>query len=374
MFIWIALLIPLLTAAVLAIFFHHRTKWWEFAIPFAVSVVLVGGFKLLAETLGTRDKEIWNGWVMESRYYEDWDEYIHRTCSMCVAHDKNGACTSTMTYDCSYVYYHPERWEIEDSNKSEHGVTKATYDYLVKLFGQRPVFVDLHRGYHSNDGDMYKVAWPKTDQTVEPVNVSYSYENRVQASRSVFNYQHISDKEAAKLGLFTYPDVSLFNYPSVLGNCGPNTKQANERLRFHNSMMGKVLQLRMWVLCTPSTDSTFGQLQESYWVGGNKNEVVVILGQGWSHVFSWTDNKAPLIQIRDFASAEWDPVKVVDRMATELRAGFVRKNFADFSYLTIETPTWCIVTTFVVTLLANVGLSWFIVVNEWSEEPNYRRY
>jgi hypothetical protein len=332
----------------------------------------VGGFKALSEHLGTKDMEIWNGWVTEARYYEDWNEYIHQTCyyTTCSGSGKDQTCT-THSYDCSYVDYHPERWEITESNGAEFEVDKKTYDYLVRLFiplGSRPTFVDLRRNYHTNDGDMYKAVWPGTDGTIEPVNMPYSYENRVQASRSVFNYQHISDQEAQKLGLFAYPRVGLFNYPSVLGDCGPETKEANELLRFHNAKLGKQKQLRMWVLCTASADPGFGQLQESYWVGGNKNEVVVILGQGWTHVFSWTDNKSPIIEIRDFASQSNSLLMTVNFMADKLGREFQRKHFREFSYLTVETPTWCIVTTFILTLMVNVGLSWFIIHNEWDDD------
>lgn len=372
MLIWLALLIPLLVAAVLGIFFHHRTKWWEFGIPFLVSLALVGIFKVAAEHSATRDSEVWNGWVMSSHYYEDWNEYIHQICSReeCYGSGENRVC-HTELYDCSYVLYHPEYWTVEDSNGTEHEVSEASYNHFVRLFlplGARPTFVDMHRSYHTDDGDMYQVLWPGSPATVEPVNTKHGYENRVQASRSVFNYQKIKKEEAKQLGLFEYPKIQLFNYPAVLGNCGPNTEMANNRLRYHNAMLGKSKQLRMWLLCTDSPDPSFGQLQESYWVGGNKNEVVVILGKGWSHTFSWTDNKEPLITIRDFATQDSDPVRVVDAMAHYLEAGFVRKNFEDFSYLTIETPTWAIITTFIVTLLVNVGLSYLIIHNEWYEE------
>lgn len=378
MLIWSAMLIPFVMAVILLAFFHHRTKWWEFAIPLAVSALLCGGFKVLAEYSATKDMEIWNGWVTQARYYEDWNEYIHKTCTMCVAHDKNGACSSTITYDCSYVDYHPEHWQITESNGYEFEVTKATYDYLVRLFlplGAHPIFVELNRNYHTNDGDMYQADWPGTDATVEPVNLSFNYENRVQASRSVFNYEHISEEEAQKAGLFSYPDVTLFNYPAVLGDCGEHTKEANDLLRFHNSKLGRDKKLRMWLLCTPSTDPTFGQLQESFWVGGNKNEVVLVLGEGWTHVFSWTDSKEALIEIRDYAASVREPLSIVSFMAARLaKEKELRRDFQEFSYLTVETPTWAIVVTFVVTLLVNLGLSYFIIVNEFHDDDHYYGY
>lgn len=369
MTIWGALLIPFIMIAILLLFFHHRTKWWEAGIPLAVSFMLIGGFKLMSENLGTKDMEVWNGWVLSAHYYEDWNQYIHRMCPVttCSGSGQNTVCTTTLV-DCSYVAYYPEYWAIKDSNGDTHRVNQKAYHHLVNLFEMQPQFVDMKRPYHTNDGDMYQILWPHTDKTVEPINVAHSYENRVQASRSVFNYQQINDNEASQLGLFSYPKVSLFNYPSILGNCGPNTQKANERLRFHNSMLGKAHQLRMWLLCTDSSDPVFGQLQESYWVGGNKNEVVVILGQGWTHVFSWTDNKTPLIEIRDFAVQNRDPLRVVDFMAEELQSGFVRKQFAEFSYLTVEPPLWAIILTYLITLAVNIGLSWFIIVNGFHDD------
>jgi hypothetical protein len=370
MTIWGAMLIPFLMIAVLMIFFRHRTKWWEVAIPLLVSVLMVGGSKWMAENYGTKDMEIWNGWTVQARYYEEWDEYIHQTCTMCTGYDKDGFCNSEITYDCSYVSNHSPHWEITDSNGAGHGVSQESYQYFVKLFGHTPIFKDMQRNYHSVDGDRYHVNWPKTDATVEPVNVTYAYENRVQASRSVFNYAQISDSKAQELKLFTYPEVKLFGYPSVLGDCGAQTATANERLRFHNSMLGSKKQLRMWILCTDSPDPQTGQLQEAYWVGGNKNEVVAVLGQGWVHVFSWTDNKTPIIETRDFLKSQGREglLQSVDFMSEKLDQQFQRKHFAEFSYLTIEPPTWAIVVTYVVTLLVNCGLSYFIIVNEWDDD------
>jgi len=376
MTIWGAVLIPFIMVAILLVFFQRRTKWWEAGIPLVVSFLLIGGFKLMAENFGTKDMEIWNGWTTQARYYEKWNEYIHQTCSMCVSYNKDGMCTSTMYYDCSYVSTHQARWEITDSNGTEHGIDQDTYQYFVKLFGHKPLFVDMKRNFHTIDGDQYRVNWPQTDATVEPVNVSYDYENRVQASRSVFNYERISDSRAKELNLFAYPEVQLFKYPSILGDCGPQTKEANERLRFHNSVLGAKKQLRMWVLCTDSQDPQFGQLQESYWVGGNKNEVVAVLGEGWVHVFSWTDDKTPIIETRDFFKSQGreNLIQDVDFMAQKLGEGFRRKNFDEFSYLTVEPPLWAVIVTYVVTFLINCGLSYFIIVNEWDDDAGRNRW
>lgn len=372
MFIWLALLIPVVTTLILLFFFHHRTKWWEFAIPFAASLLLVGICKLIAGQIGLKDTEVWNHWVVDVRYYEPWDEYIHRTCSYetCSGSGNNRTCT-THYYDCSYVADHAEYWAMVDSEENSFKISQEKYQALVKKFDVRPFFVELNRNYHSYDGNMYKAPWPGTAATLEPNNTEHSYPNRVQAARSVFDYETIEEEQAKALGLFDYPEVTVFDYPSVLGDCGPNTKGANANLRHWNAILGRPKELRMWLLCTPSKDVNFGQQQEAYWVGGNKNEAVVVLGDGWTHVFSWTDNKTPLIEIRNFATTNRDPLLITNFMGDKLASGFVRKHFEDFNYLTIEPPTWYIVLTFCLVVLLNAGVSFFVIENEWRDEEGY---
>lgn len=382
MTIWFAMFIPVVIAVVLMLFFHRRTKWWEFALPFLVSALLCGGFKMMAEAGATRDSEVWGGWVTEARYYERWNEYIHQTCyrQQCSGFGKNRTCVS-VPYDCSYVANHPERWEISDSNGAKHEIGKERYSYFKSLFGQEPLFVDLKRNYHSVDGDMYKVQWPKTPATVEPVTTLHLYQNRVQASRSVFQYVPVPEEEAQAKGLFEYPEVQLFDYPTVLGDCGPQTEAADKQLRYFNAVLGREKQLRIWFLCFNSADAEVGQLQEAYWVGGNKNEVVIAVGTGpegnvnWVHPFSWTDRQQPLVEIRDFILAQesLDPVSAAGFIGPKLKEEFVRKQFADFSYLTVEPPLWAVITTYVVTLLVNIGLSWWLVINEFHEGSSRRR-
>jgi hypothetical protein len=370
-----AYLIPFLAAAVMLIFFHKRTKWWELGIPFLAATVLIVGFKYAGEWSATKDGEFWGGWVVEAQYYEAWNEYIHQTCTRTVSCGKD--CTTTESYDCSYVDYHSEYWQVNDSNGAGNVVSESSYDHFVKLYGKRPSFVDMHRSYHTNDGDMYKTVWPKTEATFEEVFTEHSYENRVQASRSVFSYRHIEEEEVATRGLFTYPEkVSLFDFPSVLGDCGAGTEAANKRLQYHNAKLGRAKQVRMWMLCTDSGDPSFGQDQESLWVGGNKNEVVLVKGQGWVHVFSWTDHKEPIIETRDHVAqmGTFDPVEAVDFMAGKVGADFERKHFEDFSYLTVETPTWTIWTTWILVALFSGGICWWNVVNDFHDDDTGRRF
>ena len=369
--IYSVLIVPFAAAGIALILFPHKIKWWEAVLPLFVAMVTVVAAKAIGENMATRDSEFWGGWVITSHYFEDWDEYIHKTCSRehCTGSGKNRSCT-TEFYDCSYVDYHPERWELRDSNGQTHSISKNEYNRIVDRFNMRPVFKDMRRHYHSNDGDSYWVSWDGSNSKLAPVFTLHNYENRVAASNSVFNYRYISEKEAVAKGLFSYPKVvSLLDFPSVLGNCGPETNAVNKLLQFYNARMGRDKQIRMWLLCTDSKDPGFGQDQESYWFGGNKNEVVLVKGDGWVHLFSWADNKTPLIETRNFIAEQekWNATEAVDFMAKAMRDSFVRKEFADFSYLAVDTPFWCVALAWIITLLTNVGLCWWSVVNEYRD-------
>lgn len=379
--IWGAMAIPLAVAIVLLFFFQHRTKWWEFAVPFAVSALLIMGFKFGAEMSQTKDVEYWGGWTTEARHYERWNEYVHRTCTRSVSCGKN--CTTTQTYDCSYVANHPKRWVIHDSNGSKHSISRKSYDYFVGLYSMQPQFVDMKRHYHSVDGDMYKVLWPKTETTVEPVVTVHSYENRVQAAKTIFKFQDVGPTEIEAYNLFSYPEKTpLFNYPTVLGDCGPTTEAGNARFRYHNAVLGRSKELRMWVLCFQGHGLEAGILQQSLWAGGNKNEAVMAIGLNsdsqvqWAHVFSWSESEMFKVEIRDhlMSQGSLDLVQAADYAAQSLQTHFVRKPFSDFSYVKVAPPTWAIVTTFILTLLVNIGLSWWLINNDFDDLRSRRRY
>lgn len=233
-FIFLALIIPLFTAIILWFWFKHKTVWWEFLIPFATSIIVILIFKFTAEWSRTRDIEYWGGSVINTEYYEDWNEYIHQTCTCCCDKDGNN-CT---TYDCSYVSYHSEYWKITGSNGENIRISKQQYELLVKKFNNE-VFVDLHRGYYTNDGDKYVSTWDKNKETLEPVITVHSYENRVQVSNSVFNYPEVKEKDVKQYKLYEYPEIyDNYKQKCILGVGDSTQILAERKFQILNSRLG----------------------------------------------------------------------------------------------------------------------------------------
>src|SRR4029077_19599921 len=70
------MIIPVIIAVGLYVWFSRETVWWEFIIPFAVSALFCLGAKAIVEKIQTSDTEFWSGWVVNAQYYEDWDETV----------------------------------------------------------------------------------------------------------------------------------------------------------------------------------------------------------------------------------------------------------------------------------------------------------
>jgi len=380
--IFFASLIPVFTAIALFWGYKHKTKWWEFLIPFILSLVLIGISKAVISTARTADTEFWGGYVLTAEYYEDWNEYVHRTCTRqnCTGSGDNRSC-STEFYDCSYVAYHSEKWMVHDSNRKTLSISKKKFEELASRWDNR-VFVDLRRNYHNNDGDKYVATWGEDDETLEPTIVIYRYENRVQAAESVFGFE---DVDPTEFGLYNYPGIKAavgYNVPSLIGPKVKGSEEADHLLSFWNAKLGRQKKLRMWMLVFVDKPLQAGLDQEAYWKGGNKNEFVLTVGvdsEGsvqWAHPFSWTDVESLKVDVRNYV-AEQDTIDLIataNYMKVELEEKFVKKDFADFDYLTVEPPLWTIVLTFFLVLAVNIGLSFWIVLNEFDDEGSKRRY
>lgn len=372
MILWGALLLPLLGAWVLHRWWPHRTVWWEYALPLGVCAVLIALMKLAVEHVQVSSTEYWGSAVVEARYYEDWNEYIHRTCTETCCCDSKGHC-QTRTYDCSYVDYHPAYWQVRTTSGEEVLISKQKYHELRARFGNEQ-FTDLRRHYHTNDGDLFTTTWSRDSVRLEPVTTVHTYENRVKAAdASIFHFQPVSDELADSLGLHRYPVVGApYHQTALLGYAGPDGAVANQVLQWWNATLGPTKEVKLFVLVFKDRPREVGQLQEWYWKGGNMNEVVVCLGLdarnrvSWCHPISWGTDHALQAVIRQHVETTdtLDMVGFARWLGPVIEEHFSRRDFKEFDYLTVEPPVWGIVLTYVLTALATIGCCALAVRNE----------
>jgi len=229
-------------------------------------------------------------------------------------------------------------------------------------------FKDMNRDYHSIDGDAYVTKFDDNFDHTIPVCTQHTYENKVQCSKSVFNFDEVSPETKNQYKLFDYPDENIFNFNPILGYIN---QKASGHLSYYNAHNGYRKQLHMMLLVFNDQPLEAGLFQESYWKGGNKNEFIVCVGLrgnkiNWTRVISWTDKEELKIrvarQIKEMK--EFDAVKVVDYMGATIPKGFVRKQFADFNYLSVEPTMTAVLWTFGITFVVTLIIMLIAVFNE----------
>lgn len=371
MIIWAAMLIPFLVSFIALLFWGKKIVFWELLPAFVVSAIFIFGFKSCEESVQVQDKEYLMDYVVNAEYTEEWDEWIDETCTRSCCCDSKGENCGTETYDCSYRKYHPDNWEMTTSTGKVYSITKNKYNELVNQFGNQS-FVEMNRDFYHIDGDAYVTEF-KSYEGIEYVTWSQTYENRVQASHSVFNFKNITTDEVKKKGLYDYPGLDGLKVNSILGYDQPDHTKLNRHLNSYNGFIAPKKQLKVWFLLFKDKPLHTAFDQEAYWKGGNKNELVVCIGLDnsnnirWTYVFSWTKVNKLKISVRDKINAMQvlDMKKAIGIVMIEAEDKFERMHFREFDYITIDPPLWCIIVTFIIVLIVSIGGIFWAIINEF---------
>jgi len=384
---FIAIIIPTVTSLLLYFFWNRKVVLLEFLALFACSFISVGIVKLAADSSNTTDTEFWNGVKQEVRWYQEWDEevpcrhpvYCTRTYE-CNCDSKGENCsTCTEEYICGYehaydVDYHPQYWYLVTSINS-YGISELEYNRLLNLYGNKS-FVDQHRDFHSIDGDMYSSVWKGQLDILEMVTEQHTYENRVQASKSVFNYPDVDTSDIRTYKLYEYPPIINNHQQHALGIAD---KAVEHKLDILNGLLGTKKQLTASILLFRDKTIKAADLQEAYWKGGNKNEFIVCIGVDksgkatWCKPFSWSEIAEPKITIRNFVldQDKLDLAAISDFMYKELDAKFKRKDFKDFEYLSIPITSGQLQAAVIITAILNILIAIWSVYNEFEDTSEF---
>jgi hypothetical protein len=328
------------------------------------------------------DTEFHGALVTEARYYEYWETYVRRTCTRT---HKVGKSTVTTTYDCSYCDENPPRWVVVNSLGQEFSITEKYYKYLTKLWNCKPEFVELNRDINhggwgcGKDGDMYSIKWDKDPLHAKATTTDHWYENRVQAAHSAFDFVKLTDADIKQYRLFDYPEINGWKQETVLGldslkqlKSG-NVNYFKQQSDYLNGKLGPKKKVHIFFLFFKDQPQLAASMQEAYWDGGNDNELVICIGMNstsnkieWVRPFSWSTNRRIIPEIREeiMDIGFFNPASICRVVEKSVVDHYVRKDFKEFSYLTVDPPEWAKWVTAIVTLLITFFISRWATINE----------
>jgi len=353
-------LIPLLIPAVVFIA-KREISLKELAIHCGIQALLAGVLVGLLFISSTSDWEIWNGIVTkkEKETVSCEHSYDCNCREECSGSGENKSCSTV----CDTCYRH---WEDYDWTYYTTDGGRNTIDRI-------------------DDQGAYKPARWERIIIGEPSVSSHMFTNYVKAAAdSLFKAQGQKEQFAKLLKSVTYPN-KIYDYYRIdrvvpIGIVLPKKKDMEVELSKINSQLGKRKQVNMIIVIVNSVSPDFFYALEEHWLGGKKNDVILVVGVGqeettvkiqWVNTMAWTDSEYFKIMLRDAVLALKeldleDPTQVTSVLASTVGEHYKRKPMADFAYLkdSIQPSTTQIAVALLFGLLASAGMTWFFYKHE----------
>jgi len=354
------LLAPLLWPLVAKWRYKHELTIPEVLLCLAIGLGITSAGWALGRFSQVADHEVLNGQVTSKTSERVSCEHSYQcNCVESCSTDSNGnrSCSTT----CSTCYDH-----------------SYDVDWLLKT-SLSDIKIDRVDRRGLDEPPRFSVAKPG-----DPVAETSRYVNYIKgAPDSLFNA--LSEKQAKERFAAKLPDYPLnvhdyhyLNRVIPVGVQVPDLAEWNRALALRLRELGPAKQLNLVFVLTNETDPAYALALRAHWLGGKKNDVVVVLGTpkypniDWVNVISWTDQELFKVELRDalLSLKTAAPVPVLDVVEQHARKGYVRKPMADFDYLAyeIEPPDWALA------LLALLGLGASLVATRYFANNEVRAF
>jgi hypothetical protein len=242
----------------------------------------------------------------------------------------------------------------------------ANFGGMEAREGSRP-------GFDGGDrNDYYAV---NRNNWLEPVQEFRSFSNPFKASSTVYRFAPVP----AGVEVNPYPgNGDFFRSDRLVG--GPNVSQLEwDRM---NAVLGPTKQVNLILVRFSGKPAEYGKYQEAAWLGGKKNDLVICYGTDssftdtatWSYVFGWTEREDVKRNLETLALTNRVHDSFVPLVFAEVKANYVRKNWHDFDYITIQPPLGTMLLWIFLLVAFNGGLLYWMVTNKWTDDTDMDGY
>lgn len=287
------------------------------AITVTIAALVSGVISLLVLSGNFWDTEIWNGSVTNKTRVHG--SYVNSYQCNCTT-NKDGFTTCQTCYEDRYTVTWTAHTtvgdiQLEHLDRSSRSVyrTKDPKQYAECVIG-------------------------------EPASVSKRFANFVLGSPdSLYN----DYDRSRNFDIPNYPRIhGYYKINRVVGLQSEATKKLNNQLNEHLITLGADKQVNIVVVVTDDIDPMYKFAVEGEWIGGKKNDVVVVLSQGegsfnWIDAFTFANNYGNELFItmltRDLRSIEGlDYEQVGNVIVSNITEYFDRPSMSQFEYLKHE--------------------------------------
>lgn len=361
--LWFLLAIPPIVALVYK-FIKRDTPWGMVAIAGLAPLVLVVGLWFAGNASKTADTEIWNGEVTgKARVRVSCEHSYPCNCrTVCSGSGNNQSCSTVC--DTCYQHTHDFDWRVR-TNIGDFNISRI-----------------------NPQGTREPPRWSAV-AVGQPVAREHTYTNYVQAvPESLFHQRSLNTPHLPAVP--AYPRVYDYHYANRVLGVGttlPDVQAWNRDLALLLKQLGPQKQANVIIVVVNTNDSSYRHKLEAAWLGGKKNDVVVILGTtdgqtlAWVDVMTWALNKGNElfhVRLRDDLKSigTLDRDRILAAIGNKVMAHYDRPQMADFAYLrnAIQPPVWLQVLLFVLAVGVPVGVLFFMRRSQRYTYGGYRRF
>lgn len=323
-------------------------------ISVAIGVLFVVGAFFIGKGSQTSDTEILNGQVISKK--REHGSYVHTYSCNCVTScsgSGNSQSCSTVCQTC-YEDHYTVHWDCF-SDVGEFRI--ADLDRTSKSV------------YNEPDPARYTIIKPG-----DPVAKEHTYTNYIKAVPATL-FRPASKSLLARYGgkVPAYPD-KVYDFYKInrvlpIGVNVPDLAIWNQRLSESLKTLGPMKQANAVIVLTNIADPDFFYAVQDAWLGGKKNDIVLVIGvtnlpakASWVRVMALTQDELFQVKLRDsiLGLEEIKASGVIAALDKETRANFKRKRMRDFAYLDAEIgpPFWVMALTSGMLIFGH-GVFWF---------------
>ena len=344
--LYMILIFPLMWPWIAKKIWNTDISWQEMFLNILIITVACVSVWQLGRYSKMSDVEIWNGQVTGK-------EQVRVSCEH--SYSCNCKTDSKGSTSCDTCYEHMNDWDWE--------VQSTAGNFNIDRIDRR--------------GSDEPPRWTKVSGG-QPVAIQHNYDNYIKATpMSLFHEQRAVEKQfVGKIP--PYPSNTYdYHYVDRVISVGvpiPDLASWNTDLAMMLRNIGPQKQANVVIVFVNVSDPNFADALNRAWLGGKKNDVIVVVGStsnlsiDWVRVLSWTDEKLLLVQLRD----ELKSLKVVDKtkfmsiISSNVMKTFKRKPMADFEYLKdeIDPDDWVVMLVGVIASLGSLGLTAFFYFYE----------
>lgn len=354
------------------VFFLRDFTWWEFAILVTAPLLMFFVTREIMKSSNTSDTEFLGFYSVGIEYHEEWDEYIHKTCTSTSTDSKGN--TKTYTYDCSYVKRHPEEWLIRYNDDSYGSITKEDFNILKNRWQTPTIFIDMNRDYYRKDGDVYAYKWNGIPQHAETKTTSKSYENRLIASENIFKFGKTNKDDFETYGLYDYPPIKDCYQSTILAKHEISVEETR-KWAFLNGKFGREHQFRCYLFVYYNQPMDVVNKQLAHLKGPNKNEFFIFVSLDnekkiqWGNSFSWMTAPELGVRVNSFLSDQKGQVLSIDSlydfMFEAVPKYWERRDFSEFKYIDIHLTNNQLIWLYLIVFFTTLGCFIWAVMNEF---------